>query len=751
MKVRRMAGLLLCLGILLGLLSGCGKTGDAPEIAGENTAAVMDGELQRAYDAGLLPDEWLDDLTAAVTFREYSAVTTRLIQLWDENRLAEWTDTVSRAAGSDERMTREDGFLMLSYVWVLMGYGHEEIHGYVDERINPNTAYTEELRNAQGEELSWSYPLFPDWEDQVYDVFGANYMWGAVVAFPEVLSPVSGEFMFTWDESGSLRLQDKFTRDDAVRSLVRMADYCKVELVEDWGDYVSLADAGTYNADVLTEELLNAPSALPEVTQAALPATWKGAGIAHRKGSAEEYLHFSETDVRFLAENGFNFTRLFFVFETLRYPDYPADPAIVNRNELEELDQLLAWCVQYGVHLQIAMRGYLDEQGHNTEEMPVSDQQWALIRDYWTMLAKRYAGIPSRYLSFDLCNEVQPEEEAASMAYAKDGLVAVVDAIRGADPDRVLLYSLESNGSLAWAECFASLGVAIGYHPYWTNFITAADYSYMENSPYAQPCWPQPYFPMGLAMEGDAPVVLRGAVSGGTLSFHIGSSNESPQVSVYADGMLLKTFAPTDGSSDENGDYLYGDALYSVDIPAGTEEITLQVGQGGHYTRLDTVILENNGVRTVMVPSDTCDYPDYGRPLPLIVNGDGTYANSEGRVFDEDYIYINKVKPYRDIAEANGVGFMVNEFGMYGTKVYWDIGTVTAFHETYLKMLEKYELGWCYCESAGTKHLTIPYGNAAQWEGSTVEEITYSYEDGRTDTIKVCKELLEVFQTVCGS
>ena len=162
--------------------------------------------------------------------------------------------------------------------------------------------------------------------------------------------------------------------------------------------------------------------------------------------------------------------------------------------------------------------------------------------------------------------------------------------------------------------------------------------------------------------------------------------------------------------------------------------------------------MEKNGVKTVMVPSDTCDYPDYGQPLPLIIQGDGTYTNSENRVFDEDFIYENKVKPYRDIAQAHGVGFMVNEFGMYGTKVYWDIDTVTAFHETYLRMMEKYNIGWCYCEAANTfpKHLIIPYGNASQWSGATVEEVTYTTSDGQKKTLTVCTELWEVFRRACG-
>ena len=55
------------------------------------------------------------------------------------------------------------------------------------------------------------------------------------------------------------------------------------------------------------------------------------------------------------------------------------------------------------------MSCYLDESGCDkqggNDMMPQSGVEWALTRDYWAMLAKRYAGIFSKYLTFDLCNE----------------------------------------------------------------------------------------------------------------------------------------------------------------------------------------------------------------------------------------------------------------------------------------------------------------------------------------------------------
>ena len=148
-----------------------------------------------------------------------------------------------------------------------------------------------------------------------------------------------------------------------------------------------------------------------------------------------------------------------------------------------------------------------------------------------------------------------------------------------------------------------------------------------------------------------------------------------------------------------------------------------------------------------MMAGDTLDYPDYADPLPLIVNGDGTYTNRENQMYDAELIYKEAIEPYQKIAEQYEVGFMVNEFGMYGTSVYWDIDTVTAFHKTYLELLEDKNIPWCYCEMFNLfpKHLVILYGNESQWTNATEEDITYTLKDGSEVTLKVCKELLDVF------
>lgn len=759
MKCRRIISFLLSLVLILCTLSGCGSESNTQEISEsvnvtdenltEETAVSVEpnAELLRAIFADMMPEEWCAQLEDTITFKQFNDVLTRVVELWNSEKLPEWKEITALAAEVEEPMKREDGLLMLSYLWILMGRGSEFPEFFIDENINPDLRFTDEMREAHMEKLSWNYPYFPDWETIVYEISHCNYMWGAVGVFPIMLSPVSGEPVIQWDENNSLRLKDALTYEDAVYMAIRFADYCKIELDSNWHEYVSVSEVGTYNKEIITDALLNAPSDLPEVTQSAFPSEWKGSGISARKGFVEEYLHFEESDIAFLNENGFNFTRLFLNFPTLRYPDYPDDPYMVNVKELEELDQLLAWCMEYGVHLQITMQRYMYEDGkhskHDPYEMPSNDEAWALTQAYWTMLTKRYAGISSKYLSFDLCNETEPSQN--NIQNQKVKLEELVKSMRNADPERVLLYSQASKGNIAWTEAFASLGVAIGCHPYVPTFTTAGDLFYCQQNPYAKAVWPLPYFPMGKAMEGKAPIQISGDISGAKLGIHIWNSGSSPVIGIYADGQLLEKIRP-EGVPNERGEYYYYDKFDYVQLPETVENVTIKVEE--EFARIDTIIIEKNGVTTTMMAGDTLDSPDYTDPLPLIVKGDGTYTNSENLMYDGEFIYKEAIEPYQKIAEQYGVGFMVNEFGMYGTSVYWDIDTVTAFHKTYLELLEEKNIPWCYCEMFNLfpKHLVILYGKESQWTNATEEDVTYTLKDGSEVTLKVCKELLDTFR-----
>lgn len=730
MKLKRILSFMLCVAMLFGLLSGCGgeTSGEEPaeqQSVSENTI-VLDDELQRASDAGLLPEEWLSDLSTTITVAEFNTLLAKIVAMRNPDLVPEWESLAEHALLHEEMAQRDDALVSIFEAAMLMGIENTK-RNYVNEDWEAKSTAED-----WWEGRSMDYDYFPNWGEVGAD---ANSVWYAQTH----VSLISQKTVFPPTEQWTMGLGLDVTREDAARALVRFME-SDPSITYGESKYISVKDVGTYDKNIITDELLSANTNLPEVTQSKLPSEWQGAGIAARKTRADEYLHFEESDVRFLAENGFNLARLFFGFSTLRYPDFPENARMINEKELEELDQLLAWCMEYGIHLQIAMSFYLDENGNELEEMPRTDEEWALVKDYWEALAKRYAGIPSRYLSFDLCNEIEPHDE--DIEDNKAGLTILVEAVRKADPGRVLLYSQSSRASEEWTKVIASMGVAISCHPYFPEIVSSMDWAYMEKNPYLDANWPQAYFPIGNFMNRESPIEISGDVAGSTLSLHAYNSGMHPVIGVYGDGELLRRIE-LQGQQVIDGEYYYFDTIYSVEIPDGTQNVRIVMEDD--YARLDTIHIEKNGIETVIVTSDAYGWLIYEDPLPLIVNGDGTYTNSEDLMCDEDLIYEKAVKPYREIAEKYGVGFMIGEFGVFGTNVNWDIEDVSAFYDTYLKMVEKYDLPWCCCELENIfpKHFLIMYGDESQWVGATVEEITYTFDDGSSDTVKICKELVD--------
>lgn len=67
--------------------------------------------------------------------------------------------------------------------------------------------------------------------------------------------------------------------------------------------------------------------------------------------------------------------------------------------------------------------------------------------------ARRYAGISSIYLTFDLSNEIQPEEIDDSV---KQSFANEVTAIRAADSDRVMLHAFPGGPNMEWVDYVAT-------------------------------------------------------------------------------------------------------------------------------------------------------------------------------------------------------------------------------------------------------------------------------------------------------
>ena len=100
--------LCLCCSCLFDAGAACADGGEG------GAGADPEDELGRALEAGLLPEDWLEDMEQTISFEEYTALCSGWVEGWDESRLEEWGEHTELASASSEPMAVEDGCLLLS-------------------------------------------------------------------------------------------------------------------------------------------------------------------------------------------------------------------------------------------------------------------------------------------------------------------------------------------------------------------------------------------------------------------------------------------------------------------------------------------------------------------------------------------------------------------------------------------------------------------------------------------------------------
>lgn len=311
--------------------------------------------------------------------------------------------------------------------------------------------------------------------------------WPCVAYMCSKFDRVSYDYLYTLPEDHIFPENDTMTLRDGIllafhyyRSL-----YPKPE-------YVDIQDVGTYNTDIITDDLLQKDTALPQASNQKLPGNWRGISYNYQNatwgalnGHSDWFMN--ERDFQEIHNSGFNFVRIWTSWYHLLSPYMnTANPVrldeetmnrtdVVNLKELEYWDQLLAWAMEYDVHIQICFTDTpgLDISVFNagwgdwfnteycTDEIFKNKEVQQTSADWWRMLSKRYAQIPNTYLSFNLINEPDPESDEI---YA-EALRPSVEAIWEECPDRLIVCDVETHMPITGAE-MAKMGCALSCHDY---------------------------------------------------------------------------------------------------------------------------------------------------------------------------------------------------------------------------------------------------------------------------------------------
>lgn len=227
--------------------------------------------------------------------------------------------------------------------------------------------------------------------------------------------------------------------------------------------------------------------------QKALPR-WRGFNLTDAVGMDSPGF-FRKEDFQMTADLGFNFVRL-----PVNYRFWAEkDPFDIDERKMAFLDEAVHWGNQYGVHVCLALHrapGYcVAKNPAEPFDLFADERALEAFCLHWQTLARRYRGISSTRLSFNLVNEpafVSPEADVRVMG-------AAADAVHREDPDRLCIADGMQYGNEPSLELAQSCR---GYLPQGVTHYQAGWVKQHERFP--APQWPgSPERPDGLMWDAE--------------------------------------------------------------------------------------------------------------------------------------------------------------------------------------------------------------------------------------------------------
>jgi len=242
---------------------------------------------------------------------------------------------------------------------------------------------------------------------------------------------------------------------------------------------------------------------LPETTWDNIPR-WRGFNLTEKfQNEPDEFSQiapvwsfynepFKEEDFQIISELGFNFVRLPMSYKC--WIKKGGDLLDFDEKTLKDIDQAIKWGKKYNIHVSINMHrapGYCIASPKEKYDLWTDEYIQDIFAAHWAMFAKRYKGIPSKYLSFDLVNEPITTDERYEKVIRK-----TVKAIRDQDPDRLIIIDGIDCGSrvMIAVDDLNLVQSGRGYTPGYVTHFRATWAQWWNTSPKDEynnyPTWP---------------------------------------------------------------------------------------------------------------------------------------------------------------------------------------------------------------------------------------------------------------------
>jgi aryl-phospho-beta-D-glucosidase BglC (GH1 family) len=441
-------------------------------------------------------------------------------------------------------------------------------------------------------------------------------------------------------------------------------------------------------------------AAWPDATAAKLPR-WRGFNLTEKFTLGRGNQRFKEQDFRLISQWGFDFVRLPMDY---RLWIVDKDWHRLNEDVLKEIDEAVELGKRYHIHVSINFHrapGYCVNGRRDPEPFNLwqdEEAQEAFVY-HWRAFAKRYKGIPSARLSFNLVNE----PGHVTVADYLKAIAPAVRAIKEEDPDRLIISdTIFGVDDKELGDGLKTLGVAFSPHQYWPSQITHYKASWVDrHGTFPPPVWPTPdasgrlYAPTKPGVPHGALLVHGPFAQAAKLRLHLYQVSGSATVVVKADGkpVWTKAFVCGDGEGEwtkvvhaKQWDIYQNifDKDYTADIPASTREIQVEM-TSGDWLILSELGLTVGGDKEVVQKLNS----QWGS-LPAKLDFVPGKAFTCDREHGSGELWEQRIGVW-DSIRRSGVGTMVGEFGVFN-KTPHDVAL--AWLEDNLKLFKKAQLGW---------------------------------------------------------
>lgn len=225
----------------------------------------------------------------------------------------------------------------------------------------------------------------------------------------------------------------------------------------------------------------------------ALPR-WRGFNLIEmylydHTGEGKPRPSFQELDFQWISDWGFDFVRLPLSYYFWSGPERWLE---MDEEALVPVDEAIEYGRRYSLHVSLNLHrapGYCVNPPPEPKSLWRDPEALEACCHHWRVLARRYRGIPSARLSFDLINEPPAPSEDMSRAEHEAVIRDLTAAVRSEDPERLIIADGLGCGTEPAPE-LADLGIAQSCRAYLPMGLSHYRAPWMGQELLPPPTWP---------------------------------------------------------------------------------------------------------------------------------------------------------------------------------------------------------------------------------------------------------------------